>query len=96
MNLAHHVAAVAFVASLLAVSVLPAMSSPTHEPGTSAEGACAAAESASAVTGDTRAMGDGVAASPQCNYLAKCCGGNTPNAAKCCAGYFKKCGKDGS
>ena len=42
MNLAHHVAAVAFVASLLAVSVLPAMSSPTHEPGTSAEGACAA------------------------------------------------------
>jgi len=33
-----------------------------------------------------------VAATPQCNYLAKCCAGNTENARKCCAGYTKLCG----
>lgn len=33
-----------------------------------------------------------VLATPQCNYLQKCCEGNTPNAPKCCEGYFKKCG----
>ncbi|MBL8612685.1 MAG: hypothetical protein JNL38_35420 [Myxococcales bacterium] len=33
-----------------------------------------------------------VLATPQCTYLEKCCGGNTPNAPKCCEGYFKKCG----
>jgi len=31
------------------------------------------------------------ARSAQCNYLAKCCAGNTPNAPKCCEGYFKLC-----
>ena len=33
-----------------------------------------------------------VLATPQCTYLEKCCGGNTPNAPKCCEGYFKKFG----
>jgi len=28
---------------------------------------------------------------PMCNYLAKCCQGNTENSAKCCAGYLKNC-----
>ena len=28
---------------------------------------------------------------PQCNYLSKCCAGNTANKEKCCAGYQKHC-----
>ena len=35
-----------------------------------------------------------IAATPQCNYLAKCCAGGGENAQKCCQGYLKVCGRD--
>jgi hypothetical protein len=31
-------------------------------------------------------------ATPMCNFLAKCCGGGTDGASKCCVGYLKNCG----
>lgn len=93
-----NVSVVVFVSSLLAVAALPVFHAPASA--APAEDACALANEPAATPAHAAASRAGdaesVAASAQCNYLAKCCGGNTPNAAKCCEGYFKKCGRDGS
>lgn len=89
---------VVFVSSLLAAVALPAFASfDAGPPARTGDDACALAnEPAPSNLASRSTEAASVAASAQCNYLAKCCGGNTPNAAKCCEGYFKKCGRDGS
>lgn len=82
MNIATRSTIVVMVSALLAVF---ALGSSTDAPHPAASEACEAASAPA-----------GLAATPQCNYLAKCCAGNTPNAPKCCQAYFSKCGKDGS
>jgi len=69
------------VMAVVSVLAVGAASANTVDEETATSEACAIAQKPGTVL-----------ATPQCNYLQKCCEGNTPNAPKCCEGYFKKCG----